>query len=108
VFSINATRRFKVGCAIALKQINAFLAKADINTAQYTQAFEDRSNSYKNWRKTLQDLETPSEDGVITVPYLTSRLRATLPQDTTYALEAVTNAVTLIHHLNLSEVCIIR
>lgn len=108
MFSINATRRFKVGCAIALKQINAFLAKADINTAQYTQAFEDRSNSYKKWRKTLQDLETPSKDGVISVPYLTSRLRDTLPQDTTYAIEAVTNAGTLIHHLNLSQVCIIR
>ncbi|KAJ5317024.1 hypothetical protein N7508_001532 [Penicillium antarcticum] len=103
LFSINATRRFKVGCAIALKQINDFLAKADINTARYTQAFEERSTNHKNWRKALQNLETPSEDGVVSVPYLTSKLRDTLPQDTTYAIEAVTNAGILIHHLNLTN-----
>jgi hypothetical protein len=83
------------------------LAKADIKTVQYAQAFEERSTNHKNWRKSLQSLEKPSEDGVISVPYLTSRLRDMLPKDTTYAIEAVTNAGILIHHLNMTEVCII-
>ncbi|KAJ5478839.1 Thiamine pyrophosphate enzymeC-terminal TPP-binding [Penicillium desertorum] len=103
LFSINATRRLKVGCGIALEQINAFLDKQNIDRARYTLEFEGRSKNYKTWRKTLQTLESPSEDGVVSVPYLASRLRDCLPQDTIYVLEAVTNTGYLIHHLNLTK-----
>ncbi|KGO72453.1 Thiamine pyrophosphate enzyme, C-terminal TPP-binding [Penicillium italicum] len=103
LFSISATRKLKVGCGIALGQINAFLDKQDIDRAEYTAAFEVRSKNYKTWRRTLQTLESPSEDGVVSVPFLASRLRDSLPQDTIYVLEAVTNAGPLIHHLNLTK-----
>ncbi|CAI7655532.1 unnamed protein product [Penicillium discolor] len=103
LFSINATRKLKVGCGIALEQINAFLDKQNINRAKYTLEFEERSKNYKTWRETLQALESPSEDGVVSVPYLASRLRDSLPQDTIYVLEAVTNAGHVIHHLNLTK-----
>lgn len=104
VFSINATRKLRVGCGIALEQINAFLDKQNINRAKYTLEFEERSENYKTWRETLQALESPSSDGVVSVPYLASRLRDSLPKDTIYVLEAVTNAGHLIHHLNLTKV----
>lgn len=103
LFSINATRRLKVGCGIALAQINAFLDEHNIARARYTLEFEERSKHYKTWRETLRTLESPSEDGVVSVPYLASRLRDCLPQDTIYVLEAVTNAGHLIHHLNLTK-----
>lgn len=106
VFSINTIRKLKVGCGIALGQINAFLDKQDINRAQYTLEFEERSKNYKTWREALRAVESPSSDGVVSVPYLASRLRDSLPQDTIYVLEAVTNAGHLIHHLNLTKVCI--
>ncbi|KAJ5773071.1 Thiamine pyrophosphate enzyme C-terminal TPP-binding [Penicillium paradoxum] len=103
LFSINATRRLKVGCGIALEQINAFLDKQNIDRARYSLEFERRSVDYKAWRSTLQGLESPSEDGVVSVPYLASRLRDSLPENTIYVLEAVTNSGHLIHHLNLTK-----
>ncbi|KAJ5405410.1 hypothetical protein N7465_006694 [Penicillium sp. CMV-2018d] len=103
LFSINATRKLKVGCGIALEQINAFLDKQNISRAKYTLEFEERSKNYKTWRETLQTLESPPSDGVVSVPYLASRLRDSLPKDTVYVLEAVTNAGHLIHHLNLTK-----
>lgn len=104
VFSINATRRLKVGCGIALAQINAFLDTQNIDRTQFTQQFEQRSEDYQVFRNTLRKIEAPSEDGVVSVPYLASRLRDSLPENTIYVLEAVTNAGKLIHHLNLTKV----
>ena len=106
VFSIPATRRLKVGCGYALQQINTFLDKQELSKTAYAPLFEQRSKNYQSWRKTLSDSEKPTNDGVVSVPYLTSRLRSMLPQDTIYVLEAVTNAGHLIHHLNLTQVCI--
>ncbi|KAJ5610479.1 Thiamine pyrophosphate enzyme C-terminal TPP-binding [Penicillium lagena] len=103
VFSFNMTRRLRVSCAIALKQLNAFLDKQSIDRGRYTKAFEARSNRYQSWRENLRSLETVSVKGVISTPYLTSRLRNSLPQDTIYVLEAVTNAGHVINHLNLTQ-----
>ncbi|CAG7950019.1 unnamed protein product [Penicillium olsonii] len=103
LFSIPATRRFKVGCGYALKQINSFLDKQEIPKSRYTDLFDARSKNYQSWRNNLTKLEAPTDDGIVSVPYLTSRLRSLLPKDTVYVLEAVTNAGHLIHHLNLTE-----
>lgn len=106
VFSIPATRRLKVGTYYALQQINSFLDKQQLSKTDYAPLFTRRSENYQSWRKTLSGSEKPTDDGVVSVPYLTSRLRSMLPQDTIYVLEAVTNAGHLIHHLNLTRVCI--
>ncbi|OKP10715.1 Benzoylformate decarboxylase [Penicillium subrubescens] len=101
LFSINAIRRIKVSCELALKQLNTFLDQQNLNRADYAAEFEARSTRYAKWREELRSLQSPPEDGVISVPYLTSRLRQHVPQDTTFVMEAVTNAGLLIHHLNL-------
>ncbi|CAI7564050.1 unnamed protein product [Penicillium bialowiezense] len=103
LFSIPATRRLKVGTYYALQQINSFLDKQQLSKTDYAPLFTQRSENYQSWRKTLSDSEKPTDDGVVSVPYLTSRLRSMLPQDTIYVLEAVTNAGHLIHHLNLTQ-----
>lgn len=52
----------------------------------------------------MDNLEVPTVGGSVTVPYLTSRLRGVLPEESTIAIEAVTNAITVIHHLQLTKV----
>lgn len=105
VFYIKVLRRLKVSCEIALKQLNGYLDGQNLDKAHYANEFKARAARYDSWRDTLRSLESPSDDGIVTVPYLTSRLRELVPQDTTFVLEAVTNAGHLIHHLNLTKVC---
>jgi len=104
VFSIRAIRRLKVSSELALKQLNNFIDNQGLDVRQYAELFEARRARYNNWRANLKSLESPPQEDVITVPYLASRLRDQLPQDTTFVLEAVTNAGHLIHHLNLTKV----
>ncbi|KAJ5546388.1 thiamine pyrophosphate enzyme N-terminal TPP binding domain-containing protein [Penicillium frequentans] len=101
LFSINAVRRLKVSCEIALNQLNSYLDAQALDSRRYIEAFKARETRYNEWREALQALEMPSENNIVTVPHLTSKLRQQLPEDTTYVLEAVTNAGPIIHHLNL-------
>ncbi|KAJ6005970.1 thiamine pyrophosphate enzyme N-terminal TPP binding domain-containing protein [Penicillium sp. IBT 35674x] len=101
LFSINAVRRLKVSCEIALNQLNSYLDAQVLDSRRYIEAFKARETRYNDWRQTLQALEMPSETDLVTVPHLISNLRQQLPEDTTYVLEAVTNAGPVIHHLNL-------
>jgi hypothetical protein len=104
VFSLSATRRLKVSGELALKQLNGFIDSQSLDKTQYAAEFEARRVRYSEWRAVLASLASPPSDGTVTVPYLASRLRHHLPQDTTFVLEAVTNAGHLIHHLNLTTV----
>ncbi|GLI72534.1 hypothetical protein PoHVEF18_000711 [Penicillium ochrochloron] len=78
----------KVSCELALKQLNTFLDQQNLNKADYAAGFEARSTRYAKWREELRSLQSPPADGVISVPYLTSRLRQHVPQDTTFVMEA--------------------
>lgn len=107
VFYINAHRRYKVGCELALQQLNAFLDGQNLDSTQYNQLFSDRSERYQKWRSNLLSAEAPSDDGIVRVPYVMSRLRDYLPEQFTLVIEAVTNAIPVIHHLNLKKVFLI-
>ncbi|KAJ5656276.1 thiamine pyrophosphate enzyme N-terminal TPP binding domain-containing protein [Penicillium longicatenatum] len=101
LFSINAIRRLKVSCEIALNQLNSYLDTQGLDSLRYTEAFDAREVRSNKWRESLRALEMPSDNEIVTVPYLTAKLRQQLPEDTSYVLEAVTNAGPVIHHLNL-------
>ncbi|KAB8218048.1 thiamine pyrophosphate enzyme, N-terminal TPP binding domain-containing protein [Aspergillus novoparasiticus] len=103
LFSINATRRLKVSCEVALRQLNAYIDKQGIEKTRYAMAFEARANRYVRRKEDLRALESPTQDGTIRVPYLASRLRHYLPDDTVYLVEAVSNAGLIIQHLNLTQ-----
>lgn len=103
---MKAIRRYKLSCELALQQLNAYLDKQSLDRAKYAESFDARAARYKNWRQSLRDLEVPSPEGIVTVPYLSSRLRQHLPEDSTIVIEAVTNAIPIIHHLNLTKVCL--
>ncbi|KAJ5218755.1 Thiamine pyrophosphate enzyme C-terminal TPP-binding [Penicillium cinerascens] len=103
LFSIKAIRRLKVNCGIALKQLNTYLDSQNVDKSHYTSEFDARTARHASWRQSLQSLESPPDGDIVTVPYLTSRLRQFVPENTTFVLEAVTNAGHLIHHLNLTK-----
>ncbi|KAK1765326.1 thiamine pyrophosphate enzyme, N-terminal TPP binding domain-containing protein [Phialemonium atrogriseum] len=103
VYHIPASHRYKVSAELALKQLNRYLDRQQLDPSKYAAAFEARSTRYKNWRATLDSREVISPGGPIKVPYLMSRLRKLLPQSTTIVLEAVTNALPAIEHLHLTE-----
>jgi thiamine pyrophosphate-dependent acetolactate synthase large subunit-like protein len=84
--------------------LNGFIDSQILDNKQYSTEFESRRARHTKWRANLKSLESPSSEGIVTVPYLASRLREQLPQDTTFVMEAVTNAGHLIHHLNLTKV----
>lgn len=93
-----------MNCGIALKQLNTYLDSQNVDKSHYTSEFYARTVRHASWRQSLQSLESPSDENIVTVPYLTSRLRQLVPENTTFVLEAVTNAGHLIHHLNLTKV----
>ncbi|KAJ5152279.1 thiamine pyrophosphate enzyme N-terminal TPP binding domain-containing protein [Penicillium capsulatum] len=103
LFSIHALRRIKVSCVLALRQLNTYIAHLELDEARYAPMFEERASRHTGWRESLREREVPLEDGTVTVPILSSRLRHHLPKNTIYAVEAVTNSGTIIHHLHLSE-----
>ncbi|KAJ6023942.1 hypothetical protein N7540_004739 [Penicillium herquei] len=103
LFAIKAIRRLKVSCYIALQQLNAFLDTQCLETVNYGSYFETRSARHASWRKHLGSLEAPVGVSRTTIPYLASTIRRLVPENTIYVLEAVTNAVPLIHHLNLTR-----
>ncbi|KAJ5713578.1 uncharacterized protein N7483_010759 [Penicillium malachiteum] len=103
LFAIKAMGRLKISCYIALQQLNAFLDTQCLERMKYGSYFETRSARYASWREHLSSLEAPTGVSRTTVPYLASTIRRLVPQNTIYVLEAVTNAVPLIHHLNLTR-----
>ncbi|UPL02848.1 hypothetical protein LCI18_013782 [Fusarium solani-melongenae] len=103
LFYINAHRRYKVSCELALGQLNAFLDRQNLDRSSLVGRFEARRNRYQEWRASLLSREVPAGDGIVRVPYFISRLRESLPQNTTVVMEAVTNAIPVIHHLNLTK-----
>ncbi|WAO91411.1 Pyruvate decarboxylase [Fusarium falciforme] len=103
LFYINAHRRYTASCELALEQLNAFLDRQNLDRSSLAGRFEARRNRYQEWRASLLSREVPAGDGIVRVPYFISRLRESLPQNTTVVMEAVTNAIPVIHHLNLTK-----
>ncbi|KAK5062892.1 hypothetical protein LTR84_004968 [Exophiala bonariae] len=103
LYYINAHRRYKVSCELALQQLNAFIDRQHLDASKYNRLFQDRSERSQQRRSTLEAAESPSDDGIVRVPYVMSRLRSHLPEQTTVVIEAVTNAIPVIHHLQLTK-----
>ncbi|KAI9154773.1 NAD-dependent aldehyde dehydrogenase [Paramyrothecium foliicola] len=103
LFYINAHRRYKVSCELALEQLNTFIDNQSFDKSSLASLFDARRERYQTWRASLSSLETPADDDIVRVPYFISRLRYYLPENTTVVMEAVTNALSVIHHLHLTK-----
>lgn len=96
VFYIAAEARYKADCHTALKQLNAHL-RANPPSSQILTAYEDRwtalQESHDERVRRIRELARPADDGTYDVSYLTAAIRKIVPDDTIFAIEAVTNTV---------------
>ncbi|KAJ9622242.1 hypothetical protein H2204_011590 [Knufia peltigerae] len=103
LFYINAGKRYRVSSELAITQLIHFLNQQNLRQEHHAAAFEERAREARAWRQNLRELEAPPIDGTIRMPFLAARLRHHVPPQTTYVLEAVTNAAGLVDHLGLVE-----
>jgi thiamine pyrophosphate-dependent acetolactate synthase large subunit-like protein len=80
----------------ALRQLNTHIASSPhhlqrLSSEPYSLRRTRLSESYTARQHKIQALAVPNPNTSITTSYLTSRLRALLPEDTIFAIEAVTN-----------------
>ncbi|KIW02208.1 uncharacterized protein PV09_06364 [Verruconis gallopava] len=107
VFYINALARYKASSFNAITQIldyiesNAAL-KETLSASDINERWERLGESYTNRLKAINSLAKPKDDGTFLTPYLISRVRHHVPQDTIFAVEAVTNGPTVSDHLQVT------
>lgn len=95
VFYLNAIARYRVDAETALTQISGHI-KATMHDKISSQAFEQRwsalKESHSKRLETIAAHAKPGDDGTFGVSYLVSEVRKACPQDTIWAIEAVTNS----------------
>lgn len=95
VFYINALARFKADSETAITQITNHI-KANMQDTISSQKFTDRwaslQTSHKERLQTISGQAQVADDGTYGTSWLAAQLRKTLPRETIWAVEAVTNA----------------
>jgi thiamine pyrophosphate-dependent acetolactate synthase large subunit-like protein len=99
VFYIQASARYKADSTTAFNQINAYLSSnkemnAKLQSESYKAAAEKRRASHQQRVeniRTLAELPTDHKAG-LNIHIISSQIRAAVPEDTIFAVEAVTNA----------------
>jgi thiamine pyrophosphate-dependent acetolactate synthase large subunit-like protein len=95
VFYLNALARYKADSYLAITQLTAYIhSTEELKTKVASSEFEERwtklQDSYKKKLQAISDLAKPADDGTYATSYLISRVRHFCPQDTIWAIEAVT------------------
>jgi len=96
VFYIPAQQRFRADSVLATRQLTEYLhteeaAKAQLASEAFSTRWEALQESYKAKIAKIDDTFRPKEDDTFGTGYLCKMLRKTCPQDTLWAIEAVTN-----------------
>ena len=96
VFYIPAEARYKADSYTAIRQLNSHICGSE-RLSPILKGYEDRwialKESHDKRLSTLRGLAKPAEDGNYDVSYLAAAIRRTVPEDTIFAVEAVTNTV---------------
>ncbi|XP_014561735.1 hypothetical protein COCVIDRAFT_33328 [Bipolaris victoriae FI3] len=96
VFYIDAQQRYRVDTQVALEQITEYLRgplAKELATGDVERRAETLVKSYNERIRMLDERAKPSGDGSLTTDYICSTVRQKLPQDTIFAVEAITNTV---------------
>lgn len=98
VFYIDALQRYRADSLIATEQITEYLQtnEAAKTTLARTEVATRWEALQADHRQRLTDIEAktkPAEDGQFGTGYLSRKLKELCPEDTIYAIEAVTNTV---------------
>ena len=94
VFYINAIARYRVDAETAITQITGHI-KATMHDKISSEIFAKRwtglEQEHKERLETISSQAKPGDDGTFNCSYLISQVRKACPQDTIWAVEAVTN-----------------
>lgn len=96
VFYIDAQQRYRVDTQVALEQITEYLRgplAKELATGDVERRAETLVKSYNERIRMLDERAKPSGDGSLTTDYICSTVRQKLPQDTIFAVEAITNTI---------------
>jgi thiamine pyrophosphate-dependent acetolactate synthase large subunit-like protein len=96
VFYLNALARYKASSFNAITQVLDYIQsnmelREKLDAAAVNERWEKLGESYKKRLETIKAFAKPKDDGTFLTPYLISRVRHFCPQDTIFAVEAVTN-----------------
>jgi thiamine pyrophosphate-dependent acetolactate synthase large subunit-like protein len=97
VFYIDAQHRYRVDAVTALRQIVVELSQAPFTERLASADLERRAQalqeSYAERIRTLDERARLPDSGKLTTDYICSKVRRTLPPDTIFVVEAVTNTI---------------
>ena len=102
VFYIAAEARFRADSYTAFKQLHEYIAKDEKlsrTVSSYSDRWDKLAKQHTKRMQTIADLAQPGSDGNYNVSYLCAALRKVVPDDTIFAVEAVTNTVLVIDQL---------
>lgn len=94
VFYIQSDARYRADALTAVEQITEALNKEELSSklqASAAEAEEERSKAYQNKLATIAKAAEPLADGSFGTGHLSKTLRDLCPEDTLWAIEAVTN-----------------
>ncbi|KAG4258910.1 hypothetical protein FPRO03_13376 [Fusarium proliferatum] len=98
VFYIDAEQRYRVDAETSLRQITDYL-RASLSEKLATAEFDRREQSLQmSYAERIQTLDAKAkalDSGKLTTDYVCSTLRAKLPEDTIWAVEAITNMISV-------------
>ena len=94
---IEADGTYRADSYTALKQLNRYISSTHSVTAQldpdaYTTRRDRLQASYEKRQALIRELALPKDDGTFNASFLTALLRTSVPADTVFAIEAVTNS----------------
>uniref|UniRef100_L2FZ00 Acetolactate synthase n=1 Tax=Colletotrichum fructicola (strain Nara gc5) TaxID=1213859 RepID=L2FZ00_COLFN len=96
VFYIKATSRYRADSLMSVEQITAHLKSeyaAQIESDEAKQLEAKRSESYKALLAKIEEKTKPQSNGEFGTGHLSRTLRKLCPEDTIWAIEAVTNTI---------------
>lgn len=89
-----AEARYKVDAYTAIKQLHEHIRNTPglfEKVATYSDRWAELKEIHAKRMHTIRSLAQPSQDGFYNVSYLCAAIRKAVPEDTVYAIEAVTN-----------------
>jgi thiamine pyrophosphate-dependent acetolactate synthase large subunit-like protein len=91
---LNAVARYRADSYTSISQLNRFISSdlsKQLTAAHFSQRWDALGEAHSKRLATIADLVKPKEDGSFGTGHLCSTLRKLVPQDTIFAIEAVTN-----------------
>ena len=94
VFYLPSTARYRADSCSAIKQLHTHISTTPAlneRLSRHTERWDALKTTYDKRLSTIRDLAAPSKDGSFNASYLSHLIRQSVPDDTIFAIEAVTS-----------------